>query len=306
MRTEEKSNPILTMFFRCYNAAKAIVFAKRYNLNNLYTRTNKNVVNLHYWHSSSEMGDNVKNNLGDDLSRIIVESVLAKKGLLLDKRVSKTKHLYAVGSIISMGYQNATIWGSGFLVDLSLIRRLFHHYPLRKLDVRAVRGPMDRALLLKLGHKCPEVYGDPGLLLPYLYSPQNIEKKRDYIIIPHFSKECEYRAKYGDENIVSMITDDYRSVVDKILESRKVISSSLHGIILAEAYGIPTLFLHDRKGNRDFKYNDYYASTKRENYISAESVDEAIKMVPMELPKNIKELQKGLIESFPFDLWEAK
>lgn len=303
MRTKEQSNPLLTMVFRCYNAAKAIVFAKRYNLNNLYIRTKKNVVNLHYWHSGSEMGDNVKNNLGDDLSRIIVEGVLAKKGLSLDKRVSKTKHLYAVGSIISMGYQNATIWGSGFLVDLSLIRRLFHHFPLRKLDVRAVRGPYSRKLLLKLGYKCPEVYGDPGMLLPLFYSPTVCEKKRDYIIIPHFSKDVAYRAKYGDDVIVSMITDDYKSVIDSMVSARKVISGSLHGIILAEAYGVPAVFLHDRKGDRDFKYNDYYASTGRDIYKSADTVEQAIEMEPMELPENLKMLQEGLLKAFPYDLW---
>lgn len=303
MKTKERSLPVLTLLARCYNAAIAILFAAKYNLNNIYVRTKKHVVNLHYWHSGSEIGDTAKNNLGDDLSPIIVSYFLSKKGLSLDTEIKDTKHLYAVGSVISMGYQNATIWGSGFLLDLTWIRRIFHHYPLRRLDIRAVRGPLDRDLLLKLGHNCPEVYGDPGMLLPYLYSPKDIEKKKDYIVIPHFSKEKEYRAKYGDDNIVSMITDDYRSVVDKIIESRKVISSSLHGIIIAEAYGVPTVFLHDRKGNRDFKYDDYYASTLRENYKSAENVEEAIQMSPMDLPSNLKQLQEGLIATFPYDLW---
>lgn len=303
MKTQERSLPFITLLARCYNAAIAILFAAKYNLNNIYVRTKKHVVNLHYWHSGTEIGDSAKNNLGDDLSPIIVGYMLSQKGLTLNTEIKGTKHLYAVGSVISMGYQSATIWGSGFLLDLTWIRRIFHHYPLRKLDVRAVRGPMDRELLIKLGHKCPEVYGDPGMLLPYLYSPQNIEKKRDYIIIPHFSKEREYRAKYGDDNIVSMITDNYQNVVDRILESRKVISSSLHGIIITEAYGTPAVFLHDRKGNRDFKYDDYYASTGRENYISADSVEEAIKMTPMPLPTNLKQLQEDLIAAFPYDLW---
>ena len=82
-----------------------------------------------------------------------------------------------------------------------------------------------------------------------------------------------------------------------------VISGSLHGIILAEAYGVPVIFLRDREPDKDFKYNDYYASTNRDNYKYASSVEEAFTMQPETLPDNMCDLQRGLIESFPYDLW---
>lgn len=303
MKSKTYKSRLLTLFVRCYNAAKGILFADKYILNVISSRSKPNVVNLHYWNSSLEIGDECKNNLGDDLSEVIVSSVLAKKGLSLDTRVRKKKHLYAVGSIVSMGYQSATIWGSGFLEDLSWIRRLVHRSPFRKLDIRAVRGPLTRELLLKLGHECPEVYGDPGILLPYVYSPSDVQKEEEYIIIPHFTKDKEYRERYGEDHIVSMITKDYKQVIDRICSAKKVISSSLHGIILAETYGTPAVFLKDRGDNKDFKYLDYYSSTLRPNYKYAKSVEEAINMEPMFLPSNINELREKLLEAFPYDLW---
>lgn len=54
----------------------------------------------------------------------------------------------------------------------------------RHLDIRAVRGTLTREVFLKLGHKCPEIYGDPGVLMPSVYQSKNIEKTYNYMVIP--------------------------------------------------------------------------------------------------------------------------
>jgi len=304
MRAPNTGNGLINFIVRCRNAYIGITRANSIILNNVDIPVSHNRVNLHYWVSSRETGTGISYNLGDDLSPIVVEKVLSRKGYSLDKPVYHTKHLYAVGSIISMGYQNATIWGSGFLQDLSLVRRLFHHYPIRRLDVRAVRGPKSRELLISLGHYCPEIYGDPVLLMPMFYTPPRINSLSDFVIIPHYSKDKMYRSRFGNDHIISMITNDYKSVIDRICSSKIVISSSLHGIILGEAYGIPTIFLRDRASEKDFKYIDYYASTNRSRFIYANSVEQALGMDPMYLPTNIEEMQNALLSSFPYDLWE--
>lgn len=270
-------------------------------------RSARNVVNLHYW-MSGMTDKNVPHNLGDDLSPVVVEYMLKRKGICADRHLSGTKHLYAVGSILQMGYQNATVWGTGLLRNYRMSRMLLHRFPFRRLDIRAVRGPYTRLFLQKLGHRCPEVYGDPAILMPLVYQPRVRLQKHDYAIIPHYVNDEACRKMYGERpgiDVISMLTDDYRDVIDRICSSKVVISGSLHGIILAEAYGVPAIFLRDRESNKDFKYNDYYSSTHRNSYRYASTVEEALTMQPEPLPDNISDLQRGLLEAFPYDLWQG-
>lgn len=100
-----------------------------------------------------------------------------------------------------------------------------------------------------------------------------------------------------------MNTTDYRKVIDQIVNSKKIISSSLHGIILAEAYGIPAVFLNSGMDNEKMKFFDWYLSTGRTEIKVANSLDEALHMKPMSLP-NLNGMRMKLIRSFPYDLWE--
>jgi pyruvyltransferase len=147
-------------------------------------KSRDNRVNLHYYFADEGLAEK---NLGDYLSIVVVDWMLRKEGMSLDTCIQGKKHLYAIGSIILMGYQNCTIWGTGFPFAPSLLRGLPHRYPFRKLDVRSVRGPRTRDVMLALGHSAPKIYGDPAILMPYIYTPTYREKKTDYVVIPHFS-----------------------------------------------------------------------------------------------------------------------
>lgn len=267
-----------------------------------------NKVNLNYFHAEYPLGkkkalDSGKRNLGDILSPLIVEYMLKRANIDTTKKLTKTKHFYALGSIILLGYQNATIWGSGFLINPSLLRKIRHHRFFRKLDVRCVRGPYSRKLLLGLGHSCPEVYGDPAVLMPYIYQPETT-KTLTYLIIPHFSTEKKLRETHPEEQILSMNTEDYQSVINKICSAQKVITSSLHGIILAETYGVPAVFYMDRPEKFDFKYADWYASTGRNSVTPFRNLSDALNATPAPLP-DLSKMQEDLINSFPYDLWET-
>lgn len=274
-------------------------------LNFTKIKARKDVVNLHYW-KSNVYNKNVQFNLGDELSLIVVKYMLDIKGMDINQRTWTTKHLYAIGSIILLGYQNATVWGSGILHVDSGMDRWLHRYPMRKLDIRAVRGPYTRDRLIKLGYKCPAIYGDPAILMPLIYHPM-VTKKYKYALIPHYTKYEQYNVKYGNQKdliVISMITNDYKSVLDMICSAEIVISGSLHGIILSESYGVPTVFLRESDVKDDFKYADYYASTNRFEYRFARTVEEALMMQAEMLPTNIEEMQKGLMDVFPYDIWE--
>ncbi len=273
-------------------------------------KAKENRVNIHI-HDVIKTGYDYYNNgsypynLGDTLALPIINFFLSKKGIKIDKEVDSKKHLFTVGSGGLRSFQDTTVWGTGIMYD-GLKGFWFEKYwdaNHRHLDIRAVRGPLTRDVFLKLGHKCPEVYGDPGILMPLIYQPSVKVKTHDYMIIPQYTTENEVRKYIPGNQLISMNTNDYKSVIDRIVSCKKVYSSSLHGIILAEAYGVPAVFFRGIPSVIDFKYKDYYASTGRYNVPMAGSLAEAIGTTPPSIP-DLSALQRGLLESFPYDLWE--
>ena len=265
----------------------------------------RNKVNLHYYRPDLEDESNAAPaNLGDELSLVIVKSLCKRFGIAFDETIDQTKHLFAVGSILLMGHQDATILGTGLPYSPYFSKGFTHRSFFRKLDIRCVRGPLTRKELLRLGHRCPKSFGDPAVLLPLIYQPRSVPL-REVGFIPHYTKEEEMVAKVGDDAVISMRSVDYRHVIDQICSCKKIVSSSLHGIILAEAYGVPVVYLQDREDALCFKYEDWYLSTGRTSFTKAHSIAEALTM-ECEPPANIVDLQDTLLETFPKDLWMSK
>lgn len=259
------------------------------------------------------------NNVGDHLGPVIVNWVLAQKGIDPDRLVSKTRHLLAVGSIIGRGRFDCTVWGSGILKEANRERMIMlKRHDHRKIDFRAVRGPLTREIVLSVGYACPPVYGDPAVLMPLIYDPGNPEKEYEVSVILHHrtnrvadnSDDAEkYEISISDEltekyhlHFIDPKTADYQFFIDELAKSKKVIASSLHGIILAEAYGVPTVFLNWGMDDQPIKFHDWYLSTGREMECS-KSMEEALDAAPMPVP-DLRAMREALLNSFPYDLWE--
>lgn len=247
---------------------------------------------LFYWNEDPFV------NFGDYLSYKIVERIVGNvHKTYIKKTKTPEKMLLALGSVLYFARENDVVWASGY--NGKYLRK--SDYAFAQLDVRAVRGPMTRAFLKDTFEiECPEIYGDPALLMPYLFPEfQRAESpSRDYIVIPHYS-ERKLFSKDSDEHIVHP-TDPWDYVVRQILDSQFVISSSLHGIIVAEAYGIPARLLRVTEKEPIIKYQDYYFGTNRPDFQFATSIEEALRMggePPFEC-----DLQK-LYETFPFEFW---
>lgn len=254
----------------------------------------KNKVNLIYWKRQI--------NLGDALAPVIFEWMLEKKELTTESDAKKTSALATIGSIVDLGRFDATVWGSGLQSFEAIVHTAKAHY--KKLDIRAVRGPFTRQALLACGYNCPEIYGDPGILMPLIYSPHSVCKQDKIILINHYSITDPSVDLPENIEVLDIKTSDYKSFIDTLCSAKKVISSSLHGIILAEAYGIPAIFLLQNLKNKEIlKYYDWYFSTNRFSVSIALSLEEALKMVPMKLPENLETMRKELIQTFPYDLW---
>ena len=139
------------------------------------------------------------------------------------------------------------------------------------------------------------------ILMPEIYQPVVTAEKSEYIVVSHFTDNTKY------DNTLSILTDDYAGFINRLCSAKRVISSSLHGIILAESYGIPAvLFLPEVvQGNLTlYKYQDYYYGTGRYEFPVAKTIKEALSITPSPLP-DLTQQRKKLKDVFPADLWEA-
>lgn len=247
---------------------------------------------LYYWRQPNFI------NFGDHLSLKLVERIAGQPVRVYSRIPNYSeKKLLAIGSLLSFAVNGDVIWGTGVNGKLPTNK----DYPFTTLDVRAVRGPLTRHFLRQeCKVQCPDVYGDPALLFPYLF-PEFKRKEHpryEYIIIPHYT-EIKYFPKSACPNVVYP-TEPWDQVISKILDAKFVISSSLHGIILAEAYRIPARLLRITDNEPIFKYNDYYAGTGRYAYRYATSIEEAL-ILGGEKPY-VCDLKK-LYLAFPFEFW---
>ena len=266
-----------------------------------------NQVNLHQYHPELESKSNYSPyNLGDFLSSVVVDYCCRKNNIKINNKTSRTYNLYAIGSLLLMGHQSATVWGSGLPYKPFLSKTITHYSILRKLDIRLVRGPLTQAELVKLGHDCPNIYGDPALIMPFIYNPTCRKISNEYGVIPHYSMENKVEQYFDRDNIISMRTNNYKRVINRICTCSRIITSSLHGMILAEAYGVPVVLVSDRPKPLLFKYEDYLMSTER--YLSYENTWEeglnSSKILP--LPQNLRSLQLNIISTFPADIWRER
>lgn len=251
-------------------------------------------VPLFYWDARPRMGFS---NFGDAMSVSIVEKILERSITTITALTPGQKKFLAVGSIGNYAEEGDTLWGTG--INGKYHKRSDYHF--HTLDIRAVRGPLSRQFLMDMGVNCPEVYGDPTLLLPRLFPEfkKSDCPSHEYIIIPHYSDEHLFNHL---PNMVS-VKEDWQVVVAKILDSKFVISSALSGVIVAEAFGIPARLIiapNENSTETIFKYADYYFGTKRFNYRFATSVEEALEMGGEPMPEC--DLEK-LLEAFPYDLF---
>lgn len=159
-----------------------------------------------------------------------------------------------VGSIARWARPGVSVFGSGFMRANDPV--------CVDADWRFVRGPISRQMIIDAGGECPELYGDPALLLPMIWPAAT--KRWRIGIVPHYV-DLEYaRRTYGRLGypIISLSTKDCLKTTRQITQCRMIISSSLHGIIVAHAYGIPAAWVRFSNNVRGdgTKFRDHHLS----------------------------------------------
>lgn len=243
------------------------------------------------------------NNFGDVISPKILNRMTG-----LEVQFSNEEGtLCSIGSIALMKYPNKMkFWGSGVISKTEQSNANIHEY-------YSIRGPLSRKKIIESGGECPEIYGDPGLLIPYLFSIPDVEKIYNLSFFPHYvdynkAKEMIKETKFGLINILGETED----IIKQVLASKFVICSSLHALILVESLGIPCCLvkLSDKLVGGMFKFEDYYNSTNRDLIYIDNSKDANLKISEYETawyktPQMEIDL-KPMLDQFPFEIKNKK
>lgn len=185
---------------------------------------------LFYW--------NEKPNLGDVLNRLMFPSAEWAPTTMADT--------VAIGSVLEWFHGfTGTVFGSGRAGPRAPVTDL------TRANVLALRG-LDTRRLVQTDDEC--VYGDPALLLgdtivrhPQMYTA----------IVPHYTDQERMRTLYTTARFVD-VTGNPTKAIQIIADAERVVSSSLHGIVLADAFGVPRMWdWFDGVQAQGFKFRDY-------------------------------------------------
>lgn len=152
------------------------------------------------------------------------------------------------------------VLGSGKLFEFSRL-----HLYTNTAKILSIRGPLSAR-----GIRGSFTLGDPGLLADELVGPQ--DKQWDLGIVPHWqdhslAAKYQYLVKAPHTAKVINPADDPLKVLREIGSCHRIVTSSLHGMIVADAFGIPRKVeicpAMERDGG-DFKFRDYSASIQCE------------------------------------------
>ncbi len=213
-------------------------------------------ISLQYSHYRTGLG-----NLGDMLSPVIVAAFTGS----LVKAVPRTwpgKRLVAIGTIGHLQrFGQTTFWGTGIggTDNHFQVARNFRPPRFTKLSATALRGPFSAAMLRAAGFEGSSIYGDPGLLVSRLWPDLRPTKRYELGVYFHISEAThaaqdatpkpEFRRYDVPQELARtvVVRNTYvpatlsalREKVKEMLECKRILSTALHPLVLAEAYGLP-------------------------------------------------------------------
>lgn len=234
-------------------------------------------------------------NFGDALTPWL----LRRAGIVAIHSRPESAELVGAGSILEMlpADFDGAIWGSGLLRDAPVA--------LPNARILAVRG---RLTADRLGAPDATVLGDPGLLVSTFMKRPRTRWRLG--IVPHHMHENDpiweaIRTQAPNQTRVIDVRRGPTAVLGEIAACDFVLSTSLHGLITADAFGIPAVWARrepDLWGGR-FKFLDYESavtpSATRETLLetAVPSPDEVISRTSPVDRERVQLLQNGLLDS---------
>ena len=216
-------------------------------------------------------------NMGDKLNKEIIEKCF---GYDVCRRTYLTGQLSGIGSglgnctlegnffkktlkkIFGLLFPSVSIWGTGFISYKNCDEKFYK----KKINFCAVRGELSKKRVEKLlGRELDIPVGDAGILSSYLLDNRP-KLKYDVGIIAHYKEQDDEVFKKlllrFNNSVFIDVKDTPLNVTHKIAECKVIISSSLHGLIIADSLGVPNkhIVVTDNLLGDGFKFDDYYSA----------------------------------------------
>ncbi|MCP5072598.1 MAG: polysaccharide pyruvyl transferase family protein [Rhodobacteraceae bacterium] len=259
-----------------------------------------NPLKLYWW--------NDRPNFGDEISRVVTAHASGRE---VEWAKPKECDLFALGSIIQIARRTHRkpredgtkpwLWGSGCMGPL---RKDFKD----NVTIALVRGPITASLM----NVDMTVFGDPGLLIAEAMS-EEIQGEDRIGLVPHHSQldDPALASLVKKEKALRLIDvrGDALQVCRDIAACRHVISSSLHGLITADSFGVPNTWLNPAGIHQSptLKFYDYAASVERAlpAPLPVDQVAKYINKLPsgdISYGDGILRSKRALLDHFPGDL----
>ena len=229
-------------------------------------------------------------NLGDLLSPLVIAAFTGRRVRFVPS-IWPGERLAAIGTIgQKQRFGTVHLWGTGFAGtgDGFSVARGWRPPPLTRLLPHALRGPFSAAML---GADRPMPFGDPAILLPRLWPAPAAPKRHALGVFLHITEtdrahpDAGPRAEFRRYRVppdlagallvrpmhVPATLAGLRARVEELLSCERVLSTSLHALVLAEAYGIPCAVFDFHPGSSgriapeddgpplDHRMRDFYA-----------------------------------------------
>ena len=209
--------------------------------------------------------------------------------------------------VSSIFFPTVHVWGTGF-INYRDTEEVFYK---RNMHICAVRGKLSKARVEKIMNKSLDVaLGDAGILASYLLD-EPTEKRYDVGIIAHYKEQDEdIFQQLLDKHDKSVFIDVRKTpyeVTSLISECRYIISSSLHGLIIADSLRVPNIHLvvTDKLLGDGFKFDDYYSAYDlKHKYVDCDtilnmSLDDIADRYEIS-DEMVDKVKKNMLKSFPF------
>lgn len=204
-------------------------------------------------------------NFGDEISAPIIERFTGSR---VEWSSLDSCDLVAAGSVLgtvaSKRRELPQVWGTGFMRGLGVGDA---GTPVR---AQAVRGNLSLRRASPASEDGGIALGDPGILADVLLD-RAVSKKHLLGIIPHYVDEGNEKfqrlSSLRSVRIIDVRTHP-SEIVKEIASCEAVLSSSLHGLIVADALGVPNLHypVSDKLSGGSFKFRDYYSAFGDRSY----------------------------------------